>query len=158
MGAMTAVLAALVVAAAVQPAREVQTTAVALVPLRPLGVPAELTLALQTTLRNELTALPEARIVPEQDLAQALRREPDCDAHIPCAAAAAVQAGARQLIVGTASQLGDALVVDLNLLDAKTAQDLRRATPPVSGSQAALIPTFPPSPFPFLPPPRFTPP
>jgi hypothetical protein len=156
MGAMPAVLVALVVAAAVQSAHDVQATAVALVPLRPLGVPAELTLALQTTLRNELTALPEARIVPEQDLAQALRREPDCDAHIPCAAAAAVQAGARQLIVGTASQLGDALVVDLKLLDATSAQELRRATHPVSGSQDALIETLRASAVELLAPQRFT--
>src|SRR5207245_7282333 len=106
------------------------------------GVPADLALALQTTLRNELSALPEAHIVGEQELADALRREPDCDARPACAAAAAAKAGARLVIMGTASQLGDALVVDLKLLDAKTAQEVRRATHPVSGSQDALIETL----------------
>src|SRR6202171_4350056 len=156
MGAMPAVLVAFVVAAAVQPALDAHATPVALVPLRALGVPAEMALALQTTLRNELSALPEARIVPEHDLAAALLREPDCDAHIPCAAAAAVKAGARQLIVGTASQLGDALVIDLKLVDARSAQELRRATHPVSGSQDALIETLRASAVELLAPQRFT--
>ena len=153
---MPAVLVAFVVAAAVQPALDAHATPVALVPLRALGVPAEMALALQTTLRNELSALPEARIVPEHDLAAALLREPDCDAHIPCAAAAAVKAGARQLIVGTASQLGDALVIDLKLVDARSAQELRRATHPVSGSQDALIETLRASAVELLAPQRFT--
>ncbi|HYS07563.1 MAG TPA: hypothetical protein VEP66_02420 [Myxococcales bacterium] len=114
---------------------------VALLPLRPLGAPPDVVHALEVTLRNELANLPEARLAPANEVAQALKREPDCEARISCAAAAAQHAGARQLIVGTTSQFGDAFMIDLKLLDAKTGQELRRATHPVSGSQNALIET-----------------
>lgn len=134
---MIAALAALVLAAGNAPGHE--RPVVALMPLRPLGVPADVVRALQVTLQNELKALPEAKLLPEKDLAEHLRREPDCDAKIACAALAASRAGARQLIMGTASQLGDAFMIDLKLLDARSAQELRRATHPVSGSQDALI-------------------
>ena len=50
-----------------------------------------------------------------------------------------LHAGAKQLIIGTTSQLGDSFMIDLKLLDARTGQEIRRATHPVSGSQDALI-------------------
>src|SRR5690349_9218184 len=115
---------------------------VALMPLHPLGAPADMVKALEVTLRNELSQLSEARLAPEKDVEAALRREPDCAARIACSAAAALHAGARQLIVGTTSQLGESFMIDLKLLDAKTAQELRRATLPVSGSENALIETM----------------
>src|SRR3954470_23985957 len=116
-----------------------QPPVVALMPLRPLGAPPDVVHALEVTLRNELGQLQEARLAKEADVAEALKREPDCEAKVPCAAAAALHAGARQVIIGTTSQLGDSFMVDLKLLDAKTGQELRRATHPVSGSQDALI-------------------
>src|SRR5207302_5180404 len=115
---------------------------VALLPLRPLGVPADVVHALEVTLRNELAQLPEANLVPEKEVVEALKREAECEAHIPCAAAAAAKAGARQFIMGTTSQLGDAFMIDLKLVDSKSAQELRRATQPVSGSQDGLIETL----------------
>jgi PEGA domain len=115
---------------------------VALLPLRPLGVPADVVRALEVTLRNELSQLPEAKMVAEKDILTQLNREPGCAARIACAAAAASRAGARQLILGTASELGDSFMVDLKLIDARSAQELRRATHPVSGSQDALIETL----------------
>jgi hypothetical protein len=120
-------------------AAPVQAPVVALMPLRPLGAPADVVHALEVTLRNELGQLQEARLVKETEVAEALKREPDCEARIACAAAAALNAGARQVIIGTTSQLGDSFMIDLKLLDAKTGQELRRATQPVSGSQDALI-------------------
>ena len=122
--------------AAVQPSR------VALLPLRALGVPPDVQAALQETLRNELAALPEAALVPPPALLSALQAEPDCEARIACAAAAARKAGAQTLILGTASQLGDAFLIDLKLLDAATAQELRRATHPLTGSRDGLIETL----------------
>src|SRR3989442_10716531 len=86
---------------------------VALLPLRPLGAPADVVHALEVTLRNELAHLQEARLVPAKEVLDALKREPDCEARIPCAAAAAAHLGARQLIVGTTSQLGDSFMIDL---------------------------------------------
>ncbi len=115
---------------------------VALLPLHPLGAPADMVKALEVTLRNELSQIGEARLAAEKDVAAALRREPGCEERVACSAAAALRAGARQLIVGTTSQLGDAFMIDLKLLDAKTTQELRRATLPVSGSDAALIETM----------------
>ena len=115
---------------------------VALMPLRPLGVPADVVHALEVTLRNQLSSLPEAKLAPEKDVAAALKAEPDCDARLQCAAAAAAKAGAREFILGTTSQLGDAFMVDLKLMDAKTAQEVRRATYPVSGTQDVLIETL----------------
>jgi hypothetical protein len=112
---------------------------VALLPLRPLGAPPDVVHALEVTLGNELAHLQEARLLPAKDIQEALKREPDCAARIACAVSAASHAGARQLIVGTTSQLGDAFMIDLKLLDARTGQELRRATHPVSGSQDALI-------------------
>ena len=112
---------------------------VALIPLRALGVSAEVANALQTTLRNELSALPEAHILPEKEIAEALRKEPECDAHLACAVAAAAKAGARQLVAGTASRLGNAVVIDLKLVDARSGLELRRATRAVTGSQDVLI-------------------
>jgi hypothetical protein len=123
------------VLAASEPARP----AVALLPLRPLGVPADVVAALELTLRNELSQLPEARVVPEKDVTLQLSREPGCIERMACAAAAASRAGARQLILGTASQLGDSFMIDLKLIDARSAQELRRATHPVNGSRDALI-------------------
>ena len=139
---MLAALAALVLAAGNAPVAHEARPVVALIPLHPLGVPADLVHALQVTLRNELSALPEARLAPEKDVAEQLKREPDCDARIACAALAASRAGARELIMGTASQLGDAFMIDLKLLDARSAAELRRATHPVSGSPDALIDTL----------------
>jgi hypothetical protein len=131
-------LALALVLAASEPARP----AVALLPLRPLGVSADVVSALELTLRNELSQLPEARVVPEKEISLQLGREPGCLERLACAAAAASRAGARQLILGTASQLGDAFMVDLKLIDARSAQELRRATHPVSGSRDALIETL----------------
>jgi hypothetical protein len=121
--------------AASEPAR----ASVALLPLRPLGVPADVVNALELTLRNELSQLPEARLVPEKEIASQLGREPGCGERLACAAAAASRAGARQLILGTASQLGDSFMIDLKLIDSRSGQELRRATHPVSGSRDALI-------------------
>jgi hypothetical protein len=112
---------------------------VALLPLRPLGAPPDVVHALEVTLRNELGQLQEARLAKEADVLEALKREPDCEARVPCASAAALHVGARQLIMGTTSQLGDSFMIDLKLLDARSGQELRRATHPVSGSQDALI-------------------
>jgi hypothetical protein len=112
---------------------------VALLPLRPLGAPADVVHALEVTLRNELAHLQEARLAPARQVADALRREPQCEARVACAAAAAARAGARQLIIGTTSQLGDSFMIDLKLLDARTGQELRRVTHPVSGSPDSLI-------------------
>src|SRR5690242_13910205 len=136
MGAMWAALAAAVLATATPP------PVVALLPLHPLGAPADMVKALEVTLRNELSQLGEARLAKEAEVTAALRREPGCEARISCSAAAALHAGARQLIVGTTSQLGDSFMVDLKLLDARTAQELRRATLAVSGSENALTETM----------------
>ncbi len=136
---MLAALAALVLAAGTAPPARDTRPVVALLPLRPLGVPPELVRALQTTLHNELANLPEARLANEKDVADQLHHETDCEAKITCAALAAGRAGARQLIMGTASQLGDAFMIDLKLIDARSAQELGRSTHPVSGSQDALI-------------------
>ncbi|HYY53193.1 MAG TPA: hypothetical protein VE755_09985, partial [Myxococcales bacterium] len=81
----------------------------------------------------------EARLASAKDVAAALKREPGCETKVACAAAAASHAGARQLIMGTTSQLGDSFMVDLKLIDARSGQELRRATHPVSGAQEALI-------------------
>ena len=116
-----------------------QPPVVALMPLHPLGAPADVVHALEVTLRNEVGQLQEARLAKEADVAEALKREPDCEVKVACASAAALHAGARQLIIGTTSQLGDSFMIDLKLLDARTGQELRRATHPVSGSQDALI-------------------
>jgi hypothetical protein len=109
---------------------------VALLPLRPLGVPQDVVGALGVTLRNEVSDLPEARLVTVKEIA------PECLEKLTCAASAASRAGARQFILGTVSQLGDAYMIDLKLLDARSAQELRRATHPVSGSRDALIETL----------------
>jgi len=134
---MQAALAILLAAGTAAPNHPV----VALLPLRPLGVPADVVRALEVTLRNELSVLPEAKLLPEKDTAAALT-EPDCEAKIPCAAAAAAKAGAREFITGTTSQLGDSFMVDLKLVDARSGQELRRATVPVSGSKDGLIETL----------------
>src|SRR5437016_10881208 len=99
---------------------------VALLPLRPLGAPADVVHALEVTLRNELAQLPEARLAPAKAVADALKREPGCEARVSCAAAGAAHAGARQLIMDTTSQLGDSFMIDLKLLEARTGQELRR--------------------------------
>ena len=130
---MWAALGIAVLASATQP------PVVALMPLHPLGAPADVVHALEVTLRYEVGQLQEARLAKEADVAEALKREPDCEVKVACASAAALHAGARQLIIGTTSQLGDSFMIDLKLLDAKTGQELRRATHPVSGSQDALI-------------------
>src|SRR5882724_10555303 len=108
---------------------------VALLPLRPLGAPPAVVHALEVTLRNELAHLQEARLAPPREVAEALKREPDCEARIACAAAAAAQAGARQLIIGTTSQLGDSFMIDLKLLDpARFVGSLRVLVPGVTGA------------------------
>ena len=116
--------------------------AVALLPLRALGVPADVQRALQETLRNEIAALPEAALVSEEALSSSLAAEPECEARVACAAAAAQKAGARRLILATASQLGDAFLIDLKLVDAGSGQELRRATHPLTGSRDGLIETL----------------
>lgn len=131
---MLAALTLLIAAGSVPAAKSV----VALMPLRPLGVPAEIVHALEVTLRNELSQLPEAKLVPQPDLDDALQAQPGC-ASASCEASAALKAGAEELITGTTSQLGDSFTVDLKLVDARTARELRRVTYPVSGSQDALI-------------------
>ncbi len=114
----------------------------ALLPLRALGVPADVNRALQETLSNEIAALPESALIPAAALATALAAEPDCSARIACVASAAQKAGAKTLILGTASQLGDEFLIDLKLVDAGTARELRRATHPLTGSRDGLIETL----------------
>src|SRR4030088_249769 len=103
---MVAAALALLVAAANAPPVHDARPVVALLPLRALGVPADVIHALEVTLRNELGSLQEARLAPEKDVLEALKREPDCEARIACAALAASKAGAEQGIMGTARQRG----------------------------------------------------
>ncbi len=112
---------------------------VALLPLRGLGVQPEAVAALETTLRNEVGALPEVSLAPPEQLAAALQREADCASRVACGAAAAARAGAQRFVAGTVSELGDAYMVDLKLVDARSGQELRRVTRPVSGRQELLI-------------------
>jgi hypothetical protein len=139
--ALAALAPGLLLASAARPATEgtAQPTTVAVLPLRALGAPAESARALDKTLRNEVEAVPEARLVDRAAVEAALQQEADCLAQVRCAAAAAVKAGAQQLIVGTVSRLGDAFTLDLKLVDAQTGQELRRATHPMSGKEDALI-------------------
>jgi hypothetical protein len=51
---------------------------VALLPLRTLGVPPDVMGALAVTLRNEVSQLPEAKLVPEKELLLHLEREAGC--------------------------------------------------------------------------------
>jgi hypothetical protein len=139
--ALAALAPGLLLAPPARPATEgtAQPTTVAVLPLRALGAPAESARALDKTLRNEVEAVPEARLVDRAAVEAALQQEADCLARVRCAAAAAVKAGAQQLIVGTVSRLGDAFTLDLKLVDAQTGQELRRATHPMSGKEDALI-------------------
>ncbi len=130
-----ALLAAVLASAASPPV-------VALIPLRPLGTPLDVAHAMESTLRHELSQCGEARLVPEMDILAALQREQGCEARLPCAAAAAWHAGARLLIAGTVSQLGESYTIDLKLLEARGLQEVRRTTLPVAGSQGALVETM----------------
>jgi hypothetical protein len=112
---------------------------VALLPLRGLGVQPEAVAALEATLRNEVGALPEVTLAAPEQLAAALQREADCATRVACGAAAAARAGAQRFVAGTVSELGDAYMVDLKLVDARSGQELRRVTRPVSGRQEMLI-------------------
>ena len=145
-------VALLLAAAAAAPARPV----VALMPIRTLGVPPDVVHALEVTLRNQLSQLPEAKLAGEPELAAALKAEPDCEARQACAAAAASKVGAREFISGTTSQLGDSFMVDLKLMDARSGQEVRRATYPVSGTQDVLIETLHEAAVRLLAPARFT--
>src|SRR2546426_12400884 len=107
---------------------------VALLPLRPLGAPADVVHALEVTLRNELAHLPEARLAPAQAVADALKREPDCEAKVSCAAAGAAPAGARQLIMGTTRQPRGSFLIDLKLIEARAGEELPPVTHPGSGA------------------------
>jgi hypothetical protein len=95
--------------------------------------------ALEATLRNEVGALPEVTLAAPEQLAAALQREADCATRVACGAAAAARAGAQRFVAGTVSELGDAYMVDLKLVDARSGQELRRVTRPVSGRQEMLI-------------------
>ena len=112
---------------------------VAVLPLRALGVPPDAAAALEKTLRNEVGQLPEVSVPPTDALAAALLREPDCVARVACSAAAAAKAGAQRFVAGTVSELGDAYMVDLKLVDARSGQELKRVTHPISGRQELLI-------------------
>ena len=112
---------------------------VAVLPLRALGVPPDAAAALEKTLRNEVGQLPEVTVAPAEVLAAALQREPDCVARVACSAAAAAKAGAQRFVAGTVSELGDAYMVDLKLVDARSGQELKRVTHPISGRQELLI-------------------
>ena len=112
---------------------------VAVLPLRALGVPPDAAAALEATLRNEVGQLPEVSMAAPELLAAALLREPDCVARVACSAAAAAKAGAQRFVAGTVSELGDAYMVDLKLVDARSGQELKRVTHPVSGRQELLI-------------------
>lgn len=112
---------------------------VAVLPLRMLGVPAGDAQALEKALHAEVAALPEVSAANPDAVASALKHEPECMAQLACAAAAAAKAGARQFITGTVSSLGDTYTIDLKLIDARTGQELRRATHPVSGREDRLV-------------------
>lgn len=107
--------------------------------MRALGARPEAVAALEATLQNEAARLPEIALASPDALAAALRREPDCLSRLSCAAAAAARAGAARLVSGTVSELGDAFMLDLKLVDSRSGQELRRVTHPVSGRQDLLI-------------------
>lgn len=121
------------------PGAEPSQQVVALLPLRALGASPEAVAALEQTLRNKMALLPEIALAPEDLVAAALKREQDCLSKLTCAASAATKAGARQLVMGTVSELGDAYMVDLKLVDARTGHEVRRVTHPISGRQELLI-------------------
>ncbi len=112
-----------------------------LFPLRSLGVPANEATALETTLRNEAASLPELTIIQPGDVAAIVERahESDCLARPACAADAASKAGAKQFVSGTVSALGEDVLVDLKLVDARTGKEVRRITHPVAGRQELVI-------------------
>jgi PEGA domain len=112
---------------------------VAVLPLRVLGVSPQEVRAIEAALSAEVAALPEVVPAKPDVVAAELKREPGCAAQIACAAGAAAKAGARQFIAGTVSGLGDTYMLDLKLIDARTGQELRRATHPVSGREERLM-------------------
>jgi hypothetical protein len=121
------------------PALATRKPVVAVLPLRVLGVSPQEARAIEKALSDEVAALPEVAPAKPEVVASELKREPGCAAQIACAAAAAAKAGAREFITGTVSGLGDTYTLDLKLIDARTGQELRRATHPVSGREERLI-------------------
>ena len=123
------------------PVRAEQGTPTVLYPLRSLGLAPESGQALEASLRNELASMPEVKLVERAAVEASLQaeRDPDCLARLSCAASAAARAGAQQLVSGTVSGLGDAVLVDLKLVDARSGQELRRVTHPINGKQDQLI-------------------
>ena len=134
-----ALLAPLAALAASAPKPKTTLPVVAVLPLRALGVPPDAAAALEATLRNEVAQLPEVSVAPAEVVAAALQREPDCVARVACGAAAAAKAGAQRFVSGTVSELGDAFMFDLKLVDARSGQELKRVTHPISGRQEMLI-------------------
>jgi len=115
--------------------------ATVLFPLRSLGVPSNEASALEATLRNEVAALPEVKMIEAAAVASGLdeRGREECLAKAACAGPAASKAGARQFVSGTVSALGDSVLVDLKLVDAQSGREIRRITHPIAGGQELLI-------------------
>jgi hypothetical protein len=151
-------LSLLTIASLARAAQPVAPVPTALSPLRALGIAPEAASALEATLRNEVSAMPEVRLISPQVIAASLAQEHDADclARLACAASVASRAGARQLVSGTVSGLGDATLVDLKLVDARSGEELRRITHPITGREELLIETLHAAAVELLAPARFT--
>jgi hypothetical protein len=131
MNAVLPLLTALLVAAGPE--------SLAVLPLRPLGVKADAAEAMESTLRDEISRLPEVSLTDPAKVARALQARPNCLASPACAAAAAKRAGAVKLVLGTVSSLGELYTLDLKLLEAKNGKEIRRLSRPVSGKRDLLL-------------------
>jgi hypothetical protein len=151
-------LSLLTIASLARAAQPVAPVPTAISPLRALGIAPEAASALEATLRNEVSAMPEVRLISPQVIAASLAQEHDADclARLACAASVASRAGARQLVSGTVSGLGDATLVDLKLVDARSGEELRRITHPITGREELLIETLHAAAVELLAPARFT--
>jgi|GEM_PF-1681694 len=151
-------LSLLTIASLAHAAQPVAPVPTALSPLRALGIAPEAASALEAMLRNEVSAMPEVRLLSPRVIAASLAQEHDADclARLACAASVASRAGARQLVSGTVSGLGDATLVDLKLVDAHSGEELRRITHPITGREELLIETLHAAAVELLAPARFT--
>src|SRR5215470_16139059 len=110
---------------------------VALYRLDPLGLNAERALRLEALFRAELERMTKQPLPGRPAIEAVLAKDAKlrgCSGEPACLAAIGQKLGAQKIISGSVAQLGDSYVVDLKLIDADKATEIRRVSEPLRGS------------------------
>lgn len=116
---------------------------IAIYPLQPLGIEAQIADRLDAILREEVARLPQVKLqgrAETQLVAEQVERDGrECSGKPECLARIGLACGVEKFLYGTVATLGDSFTVDLKLVDVASKKLERRLSERLSGDETVLI-------------------